>query len=88
MNSPQFVNPILNTPGFWLVTTFSGGFDVCDSALSALRKAYERSGQSQSFFDAPNALRRVGTDDGLNAEQVVAEWRNLGWPLPSTPQAE
>jgi len=78
-----FVNPILRRPGPWLVTTISGGFAMCDSGLTALRTAYARSAQARSWFDAPKSLIRVGTDDCLAAEQILEEWRNLGWPLPT-----
>ena len=84
MSHSQFINPVLDVPGLWFVRTLSGAFALCSSGPSALRKAYERSGQTHSPFDAPNALVRVGTDDRLDAEQIMAEWRNLGWPLPGS----
>lgn len=78
----QFINPILGEPGLWLVTTLSGAYAMCDSGLNALQAAYRQSGKAESFLDSPNALRRVGTDKELNAEEIMAEWHHLGWPLP------
>jgi hypothetical protein len=79
----RFINPQLSKSGPWIVTTPSGAFAMCDTGLSALRAAYVRSGEAPSFLDAPNGLVRVGTDERLTAEEVFAEWRNLGWPLPT-----
>lgn len=83
MDTP-FVNPILSRPGPWLVLTASGQYALCDSGHAALRAAYERSGQAPSWHDAPTTLVRVGTADRLGAEQILAECRNLGWPLPAS----
>jgi hypothetical protein len=84
MSETQFINPNPHKPGPWLVTTLSGAFAVCTSGLNALRAAYERSGHLQSAFEAPNAIVRVGTDERVSAEEMLAEWRNLGWPWPAS----
>ncbi len=82
MKTP-FASPILSRPGPWLVVTASGQYASCDSGHAALRAAYERSGQARSWHDASTTLVRVGADDRLGAEQILAECRNLGWPLPA-----
>jgi hypothetical protein len=81
--NPKFIKPILDKPGPWIVTTLSGAYAMCSTGLNALRAAYRRTGEAQSIFDTPHMVQRVGTDERLTVEEILAEWRNQGWPLPS-----
>ena len=72
----------INIPCLWFVCAVSGPLSLCNSMLDALRKAYELSEKTTSPFDAPSALVRVGTNERLDAHQIMALWRQLEWPLP------
>lgn len=76
----------ISTPGLWLVWGLTGPLSLCNSLLSALQRAYELSGKTTSPWNAPSALVRVGTDERLDAHQIMALWRELGWPLRSSQQ--
>ena len=76
----------INIPGFWFVCGVTGPLALCNSLLSALRKVYELSGKTTSPWNAPSALVQVGTDERLDAHQIMALWRELEWPLTSGTQ--
>jgi len=59
---PQFINPILNSPSPWIVTTLSGAYALGSTGLNALHASYRHTGEAQSIFDTPNMLQRVGAD--------------------------
>jgi hypothetical protein len=63
-----------------VVLSLTNILDRSDCLLGALRLAYELSARTASFWEAPSAI--VGPDQDLGAEEIVASWRRLGWPLP------
>ncbi|MBS0378345.1 MAG: hypothetical protein JSS29_07655 [Proteobacteria bacterium] len=81
----QFLNPSLDECGPWMVTTHSGARAFYPTAQAALWAAYESSAHAMHVVGAPLALQRLGSDERLGAKEVVAEWRNMGWPLPAPP---
>jgi hypothetical protein len=67
--------------GIWLVQSLTGSLAYSSSLLGALRQAYEISGRTCSWLDAPSAITKLGSDERLGAEEIMACWRNLGWRL-------
>lgn len=67
----------------WLVRSFTRILALSDSLLGALQHAYEISARTASFAEAPSAIVSVGSDQRLGAEEIIAWWRHLGWPLPA-----
>ena len=73
----------INTPGLWLVCAILGRpLSVCNSLMAALLKAHEISSKAASQWDeAPSVLVHVGTDERLDAHQIMEHWRKLQLPL-------
>jgi hypothetical protein len=67
----------------WLVQSLTCFVACSDSFLSALRQAYAISARTASWAEAPNAIVKVGSDQRIGAEEIVAWWRHLGWSLPA-----
>ncbi len=72
----------IDSPGPWFVWSLSGPLSLCNCLRDALRKAHDLSGKTSSLFHAPSALIRVGTNERLDAHQIVALWRELDFPVP------
>ncbi len=70
--------------GISLVLSLAGPLAFSISLVGALWKAYEMSACTGSFWQAPLAIQKVRSDQYLNAEEIVAYWRRLGW-LPAGP---
>ena len=74
----------IDTPGMWtLYSMFGTPLSLCQSLRRALQKAYELSGATESLYDAPSVLVRAGTNDRIDAYEILALWQKLQWPLPS-----
>jgi|GraSoi2013_100cm_1033763.scaffolds.fasta_scaffold74679_1 hypothetical protein len=64
--------------GIWLVLSVTGILAYSDSLFGALRRAYELSARTTSFWEAPSAIQKVGSDPQyLSAEDILSWWRQL-----------
>jgi len=56
--------------GIWLVLSVTGILAYSDSLFGALRRAYELSARTTSFWEAPSAIQKVGSHLSLQ----VCDW--------------
>jgi hypothetical protein len=76
------VDQAVDSGGIWLVQSLTRCLAYSHSLRGALRKAYELSAQTGSWLEAPSAIIRLNSDQRLGAEEIMACWHHLGWPLP------
>src|SRR6516225_1859432 len=69
--SPMEGNQVPLQGGIWLVLSLAGPLAFSISLLGALRRAYEMSACTGSFWQAPSAIQKVGSDEYLSARDIV-----------------
>jgi hypothetical protein len=84
MHSPNdLLSELAVKDDLYILCSLSGPLIQAESCLDALRKAINLSAKTESPFDAPSYILRLGTNEKLDAYGIAATWDALGWERPT-----